>query len=242
MKSKVDITNYDRIASKYIDHVQNNASWNNMYERPYMLSIFDDFKNKTVLDIGCGTGFYSLYALNQEASVSSVDASQEMLDHIKEIDDSGNLNLIKSDLAEGLPFIEDNSQDYIICSLVIHYIENWDNLVSEFYRVLKPTGKVYISTHHPFGDVIVHDKESYFDKYLVNDTWGPKENRFPVSYFTRSLSDVLKPFLESDLKILSIDEPQPLEEYKHLNSKAYNYLKKNPAFIFLVLEKQQSSF
>lgn len=238
MASKADITNYDNIASKYIDHVNKNNSWNNMYERPYMLSEFDDFRDKKVLDIGCGTGFYSFYALKQQASVSSVDASQEMLDYVKEKDDSGSLNLFKSDLADGLPFIEDNSQDYIICSLVIHYLENWDQLVKDFHRVLKPSGKVYISTHHPFGDVLVHEKENYFDKYLIHDTWGNKGNRFPVSYFTRSLTDVLKPFLNSELKILKIDEPLPSEEYKHLNSDAFNYLQKNPAFIFLVLEKE----
>lgn len=238
MASKADITNYDKIASKYIDHVNKNNSWNNMYERPYMLSEFDDFRDKKVLDIGCGTGFYSFYALKQQASVSSVDASQEMLDYVKEKDGSGSLNLFKSDLADGLPFIEDNSQDFIICSLVIHYLENWDKLVQDFYRVLKPNGKVYISTHHPFGDVLVHEKENYFDKYLIHDTWGNKGNRFPVSYFTRSLTDVLKPFLDSELKILKIDEPLPSEEYKHLNSDAFNYLQKNPAFIFLVLEKE----
>ncbi|MEQ9263691.1 MAG: class I SAM-dependent methyltransferase [Balneolaceae bacterium] len=238
MASKADITNYDKIASKYIDHVNKNNSWNNMYERPYMLSEFDDFRDKKVLDIGCGTGFYSFYALKQQASVSSVDASQEMLDYVKEKDDSGSLNLFKSDLADGLPFIEDNSQDYIICSLVIHYLENWDQLVKDFHRVLKPSGKVYISTHHPFGDVLVHEKESYFDKYLIHDTWGNRGNRFPVSYFTRSLTDVLKPFLDSELKILKIDEPLPSEEYKHLNSDAFNYLQKNPAFIFLVLKKE----
>ncbi|MGD9202263.1 MAG: methyltransferase domain-containing protein [Chitinispirillia bacterium] len=51
-----------------------------------MLSIFDDFKNKNVLDVGAGTGFYSFYALNQNAHVTAVDASQFMLDFIKKKD------------------------------------------------------------------------------------------------------------------------------------------------------------
>jgi len=238
MKSKVELTRYDQISSKYIEHVNRNNSWNNLYERPYMLSLFDDFSNKTVLDLGCGTGFYSLYALEQKASsVTSVDASQEMLNHVKGKDASGRIKLVNADLTQGLPFIQNASQEYIICSLVLHYLEHWDGLVSEFYRVLKPGGKVYISTHHPFGDFLVHNKESYFDTYLIRDTWGDGDNSFPVNYYTRTLEDLLKPFLNSGLRIVSITEPQVSEDFKHLNEKAFKYLSKNPAFLFLVLEK-----
>jgi len=49
-------TNYDKIAPVYIAHAEDELSWNNLYERPYMLSIFDNFTGKKILDAGCGTG------------------------------------------------------------------------------------------------------------------------------------------------------------------------------------------
>jgi ubiquinone/menaquinone biosynthesis C-methylase UbiE len=235
--SIVDKTEYDSIAPNYIQEVEKKLSWNNLYERPYMLSIFDDFTNKNILDVGCGTGYYSFYALEKGASVTSVDASQKMLDYIKLKNKSESIQLVKSDLAIGLPSIKDDSQDYIICSLVLHYIENWDIIFAEFHRVLKKGGKLYISTHHPFIDYLHLNKESYFDKYLIEDTWGSKGNEYKVHYFTRSLTDLLKPALTSKFIIINIEEPQPTEKCKELDVKTYNRLKTKPAFVFLTLEK-----
>ena len=124
MDHLADETNYDKIASIYLRHAEDKLSWNNLYERPYMLSIFDDFAGKKILDAGSGTGFYSKYALAKNAEVIAVDASQKMLDHLDETGASSKLKMYKADLAKGLPFIASDSIDHIICSLALHYIEN----------------------------------------------------------------------------------------------------------------------
>ena len=87
-------TNYDKIAETYLRHAGDKVSWNNLYERPYMLSIFDDF--------------------------STVDASQKMFDHVAESISSPKLKLYRSDLADGLSFVESESLDYMYAHL--HYI------------------------------------------------------------------------------------------------------------------------
>jgi len=83
----------------------------------------------------------------------------------------------------------------------------------------------------------VLNKKSYFDKYLVKDKWGSGKKSFNVFFYTRSLSDLLKPFLHSDFKILSIDEPLPKAECKRLSPKVFKSLSKQPAFLFMVLQK-----
>jgi SAM-dependent methyltransferase len=230
-------TNYDKIAETYLRHAGDKLSWNNLYERPYMLSIFDDFSGKRILDAGCGTGFYSKYAIDKNADVIAVDASQKMLDHVAESISSPKLKLYRSDLADGLSFVESESLDYIVCSLALHYLENWEVIITEFYRALKKHGKLYISTHHPFADYLILKKENYFDKYLVEDRWGSGKNSFKVSFYTRSLSDLLKPFIHSAFNILSIDEPLPPPEYESVAPKVFRKLSRQPAFIFLVLQK-----
>ena len=237
MDDIADKTNYDKIAAIYIPHAENKFSWNNLYERPYMLSIFDDFTNKKILDAGCGTGFYSRYAIDKNAEVIAVDASQKMLDHLAKTIVSSKLKMYKANLVEGLSFILPDSIDYIICSLALHYLENWGTVIAEFYRVLKKTGKLYVSTHHPFSDYLILNKKSYFDKYLVKDKWGSGKNSFNVFFYTRPLSDLLKPFLYSPFKILSIDEPLPTQECKKLAPKIFKSLSKHPAFLFMVLQK-----
>jgi ubiquinone/menaquinone biosynthesis C-methylase UbiE len=231
------ITNYDSVAETYISHVERELSYNNLYERPYMVSIFDDFDGKNVLDVGCGSGFYTEYALNKKANVTGVDASRKMLDYIRQRTISANLKLIRADIGQGLPYIETASQDYILCSLVLQYIENWEGIIAEFYRVLKKGGKVYISTHHPFADFLHLKKESYFDKYLVEDVWGRERRPFKVHYYTRPLREVLRPVLNSDFIIKSIDEPQPTSKCEKLAPEIYKRLKENPCFLFLILEK-----
>lgn len=235
--SVADKTNYDNISDIYIQEIEKNLSWNNIYERPHMLSIFDDFTHKNVLDVGSGTGYYSFYALKQDATVISVDASQKMLNYISQKDISNKIRTVKSDLASGFSFIKNDSQDYIICSLVLHYIENWDYIIDEFYRVLKKGGKLYVSTHHPFTDYLQLNKKSYFDKYFLEDTWGSKENSYKVHYYTRSLTDLLSPFLKSRLSILNIEEPLPTAICKELDIKTYNRLRAKPGFMFLTLKK-----
>jgi ubiquinone/menaquinone biosynthesis C-methylase UbiE len=237
MNDTVKLTNYDGIADVYTAQAENELSWNNLYERPYMLSIFDDFKNKNVLDVGCGTGFYSFYSLKQNANVIAVDASQNMLNYVEKKDKFKKIKLFKADLKDGLPFIESDSQDFIICSLVLHYIENWETIINDFYRVLKNNGKLYISTHHPFADFLCLKKESYFTKDFVEDRWGSKEKPFTVHYYTRSLTELLKPFLNSKFNITAIEEPLPTQKCKELAPDIYQRLLERPNFIFLTLEK-----
>ena len=238
MYNPVEPTNYDSIADIYTTHVDNELSWNNLYERPYMLSIFDNFENKDILDAGCGAGFYSFHALKQNANVIAIDASQNMLNYVKKKDKLKKIKLFKADLRNGLPFIESNSQDFIICSLVLHYIENWETIINDFYRVIKNNGKLYISIHHPFTDFLYLKKESYFAKYFVEDTWGSKGKPFIVHYYTRSLTDILKPFLNSRFNITTIEEPLPTLKCKELAPDIYLRLLEKPAFIFFTLEKK----
>ncbi len=237
MNDPADLTNYDDISNVYIELVDRKLSWNNLYERPYMLSVFDDFKGKNVLDAGCGSGFYSLYALKQKASVTAVDLSESMLDYVKKKDKKKRIKFYQADLSRGLPFIEPESQDYIISALFLHYIENWDTLVKDFYRVLKPGGKLYISTHHPFSDYNYFKKENYFKKYFVEDVWGKTLKPFKVHFYIRPLTDILKPFLDADFVIRNIEEPLPPLKCKKTAPDVYKKLSEEPAFIFLTMEK-----
>ncbi len=64
--------------------------------------------------------------------------------------------------------------DYIICSLIIHYIKDWEPVLRELYRTMKTSGKLFISTHHPYEslDNPLLKNVNYFDTTFVEDTWG----------------------------------------------------------------------
>lgn len=234
-------TNYDSITSTYLAHTEREDSWNNLYERPALLEMMGEIRNKDVVDVGCGSGFYSKFALGGNCRVTAVDASEAMLSHVTNTLDSTNLSTAAADIANGLPFIKNNSQDTIICSLVLHYIENWDTALKDFHRVLKPGGDIYISTHHPLSDYLVLDKDGYFDSRFYNDTWGTEHTPFKVRFYTRTMSEVLTPILNSPLHLEEFREPKPNEACRAKSPKTYDKLTQRPGFLFLKLRKQEAS-
>ena len=177
-----------------------------------------------MLDLGCGSGFYVDYALAKGAYVTGIDASQLTIDRLSKHVASPNLRLVCADVAALMPFLQSDSFDYVICSLIIHYIKDWERLFAELYRVMKKDARLFISTHHPYMvlDHPLMKNVSYFETTLVEDTWGKKEQPFKVHYYTRSLTNILKPSINSRFKIVSIDEPQPMNganKYRRDNTK-----------------------
>ncbi len=55
---------------------------------------------------------------------------------------------IVANIEEGLPFIPDQSVDEIISSHVLEHIVNLEKVMSEFHRILKPTGVKKIAVPH----------------------------------------------------------------------------------------------
>lgn len=137
MSSDADLTNYDSIAEIFLTHAGRPDSWNNLYERPYMLRKLPPLRGKNVLDLGCATGFYTEHALEKGASVTAVDASQKMIDRLASEIKSPRLKLYCADISQPMLFLESDSYDCVICSLVLDYIKDWDALFDELYRVAK---------------------------------------------------------------------------------------------------------
>lgn len=85
-------------------------------------------KNSTLLDVGCGNGFFTC-RLAELADVTGLDFSEQMLrinPHHK---------LIRGN-AENLPF-GDNSFDVVFCSNMLHHLERPEKAIAEMKRVAK---------------------------------------------------------------------------------------------------------
>lgn len=99
--------------------------------------------SNTVVDVGCGTGYFTPMLATDDNHVVGVDLSEGMIAYArKHRNDS--LSWVVGD-AEGLPFA-DNSVDFIFSSLAIQWCSSYPRLFAELYRVTKPGGTVAIST------------------------------------------------------------------------------------------------
>lgn len=83
-----------------------------------------DFAGKRVLDLGCGFGWYCLYAIENGAdSAVGVDISENMLAEARKKTDSPKITYIHQAL-EDIDF-PDASFDVVISSLTFHYIASF---------------------------------------------------------------------------------------------------------------------
>ncbi len=102
-------------------------------------------KDSKVLDIGCGTGRFTItLAKVTDAQVYAVDPSEEMLSKAKR-KDKKNKVIWRKGSAENLQF-PDEYFDCVYMTFVFHHIKNRKKAVAEMHRVLKPKGKCVIVT------------------------------------------------------------------------------------------------
>ena len=103
--------------------------------------------NGIILDLGCGSGLLSVCMAknNRNCSVIAIDKSDGLLKILKnQLDREGvkNVEIIRSDLSQGLP-IKNDTLDFVITSGLIEYID-YDDLFKEVYRSLKMNGRFLI--------------------------------------------------------------------------------------------------
>lgn len=95
---------------------------------------------ETLLDVGCGTGFFSDLAFEKGADVTGIDASTALLELAK-VRNTG-INFLTGEM-EDLPFA--NSNFDIVCGFnSIQYAESVKHALIEAKRVLKEKGKLAI--------------------------------------------------------------------------------------------------
>lgn len=100
-----------------------------------------DWRDKTILDAGCGTGAI-LKRLGSPQRNIGIDLAPEALAFCHE---RGLTNVRQADICE-LPF-EDCSFDAVICSSVLYHrwVNDLERAISEVHRVLRPNGLLLLN-------------------------------------------------------------------------------------------------
>ncbi|MBD2446658.1 class I SAM-dependent methyltransferase [Nostoc sp. FACHB-152] len=106
----------------------------------FILELVNAKPNTSFLEPGIGTGLNVLPLIKRGYSVTGIDASQAMLDQLRQKlpEIPQNLNLIHADASQ-LPFT-DESFDVVLTVHMIHTVSNWKVFLDEVVRVLKPQG------------------------------------------------------------------------------------------------------
>ncbi len=117
-------------------------------------------KPKSILDVGCGTGYCSrqLRQIFSRAKVTGIDIAPGMIEQAKKQQTLFNKIDYQIGDAEALNF-SDNTFDLVFSSLTIQWMTDLKQTFSELNRVLKPGGLLIFSTLGP--DTLMELRESW---------------------------------------------------------------------------------
>lgn len=197
-------TDYDDFAEAYSADNEVNLL-NGHYERPEMLRLAGDVAGRRILDAGCGSGPLSEALRDRGAILTGFDLSAAMVElaraRLGEEED-----LIVHDLADPLPYA-DAAFDDVVASLVLHYVEDWTAPLAELHRVLKPGGRLILSTHHPMVYTALNPGANYFD--ITEFSFDAEHAGRTVVYtnWHRPLQAMADAFAAAGFRISVISEP-----------------------------------
>ncbi|MCK4613786.1 MAG: class I SAM-dependent methyltransferase [Thermoplasmata archaeon] len=144
-----------------------------------------------VLDVGCGTGLYTIRAAEAGAIVTGIDPSEAMLKRFREkletlpTETSKRITVMKGN-AEAIQ-LPDGSVDLVLSVTALEFCPDAGKALKEFYRVLRPGGRVIVGVLNSRGwwaryrkrrKGSIHEKAHYYSREEL------------LSLFSRQFRDV----------------------------------------------------
>ena len=137
--------------------------------------------NKSVLDVGCGTGYgtYEMASSIYNIKVMGIDISDEAINYAKEHYRHKNLDFLKMDCTN-LNF-EQGTFDMVVSYEVIEHIKQVNDYLSEIKRVLNKEGVFIVSTPNKkmYSDVL----PDYENPYHVKEYYLPEFRALLKQYY-----------------------------------------------------------
>ena len=186
-------TKYDQIGNNY--NVTREAD---PYLTKKLIELLIPNADGVYLDIGCGTGNYTIQLYQAGIRMIGMDPSEKMLQHAKK--KNASIDWRKGIVEDiGLP---DNSIDGIIATLTIHHWTDLKKGFSELSRVLKKNGKLVIFTSSP-EQMKGYWLNHYFPKMMEDSRFqmpGLDEIKSAMAINKLEIIDSFKYFVKPDLK------------------------------------------
>lgn len=208
--------------------------------------ILPDFKNKHVLDLGCGYGWHCIYAMEQgSASVVGVDISKKMLEVAKSKTQFEQVKYSCSAI-EDIAFAAE-SFDLVLSSLALHYVADFDVVLKKIHSCLKKGGSFVFSVEHPIftaygtqdwyrdnnGEILHFPVDNYFYE-------GKRTANFlgeDVVKYHKTMTTYINGLLCNGFEIQSVVEPEPSQQMIDLNAQMKDELRRPMMLIISAIKK-----
>ena len=214
-----------RFFQKYSEMSRSQQGLAGAGEWPELQKLLPDFRGMSVLDLGCGYGWHCKYAADHGAAqVPGTDISHRMLETAMQRNSDPNIEYRLSAIEE-LRF-PNASFDVVLSSLALHYVADFEALVQNISRWLKPDGQFIFSVEHPVftaygsqdwyyddqGNILHFPVDNY---YLEGERTATFLGEQVVKYH-RTLTTYLETLLTNGFQLQHVVEPQPPEHMMDL--------------------------
>ncbi|MBA3064905.1 class I SAM-dependent methyltransferase [bacterium] len=142
-------------------------------------------KGKNILEIGCGTGIFTVGAAETGANVTAVDISPELLNIAKTYHVGSNIKYLTED-AENMSFA-DGEFDVVMGNSVLHHL-NLSLALPEIHRVLKKGGCALFSEPNMLNPQIMLQKKFPPLKKIMGDSQDE------TAFFKWSLAGIFREY------------------------------------------------
>jgi len=152
-----------------------------------------EIKDKVIADIGCGTGRHWPKILNKTpGQLHGYDVSEGMLSKLRQKFPEAHTRRICDN---NLPHLPASFLDIILSTLTIAHIENIEEVIKAWSRVLKNNGDIIITDFHPAALA-----------YGGERTFQYKNQRLAVKNYVHSIDQIEKLAAENGLAVISKEE------------------------------------
>lgn len=214
-----DVYNQADFFTNYLNRRGRPDSPNNAIEGPVMFELVGNFKNKSILDLGCGDGLFGKELLRDGAAkYTGVEGSRKMADvattNLKDTNGEVILNTMES---YSYP---ENSFDLVTSRFAIHYVSNINELFRSIHKSLKNNGKLVFSVQHPLTTSSFLSKQTgeRRENWIVDNYFIDGEREEPwidhvVVKFHRTIEQYFTALREEGFTILELREGTPKREH-----------------------------
>ncbi|MEK7093805.1 MAG: class I SAM-dependent methyltransferase [Patescibacteria group bacterium] len=139
-------TSWEKSADWYDDLLNQEDTYQRKVIMPHLQRLMAIQKGDTILDLGCGQGFFASEFSKAGARIIGVDTSKKLVTLAKKTVPKG---IFYVGSAHELSFLNSDSFEKVAVIMAIQNMEQVGKVFKECFRVLKPGGSLYLVMNHP---------------------------------------------------------------------------------------------
>lgn len=217
-------------------------------EWPELQKLLPEFRDKRVLDLGCGYGWHCEYAKEQGAkSVVGIDLSEKMLEVAREKHSADTIEY-RCMAIEDMDFPEAYF-DVVMSSLAFHYIESFEMICKKINYLMVEGGDFVFSVEHPVftaygnqdwyydenGNKLHWPVDRYYDEGLRKAVFLGED----IIKYHKTLTTYINGLLTSGFQLTGLVEPKVDAAFLEANPDAVEELRR-PLFLIISAKKSKN--